>query len=50
MLPGFVTILGLSLLYAGLRKAAAVAAMFFGIKAAVLAVVLEALLRIGAGR
>lgn len=47
VLPGFVSILALSLLYAGLRDVAAVAALFWGLKAAVLAVVLEAVLRIG---
>lgn len=47
VLPGFVTILGLSLLYAGFSQVPAVAAIFFGLKAAVLAVVVEAVLRIG---
>ena len=47
VLPGFVTILGLSLLYAGLHDVPAVAAIFFGLKAAVLAVVVEAVLRVG---
>lgn len=47
VLPGFVVILGLSALYAGYREVPAVEAAFYGIKAAVLAVVIEALLRIG---
>jgi chromate transporter len=47
VLPGFVTILGLSLLYAGFGHVPLVEAIFFGIKPAVLALVLEALLRIG---
>lgn len=47
ILPGFVTILGLSALYAGFREVPLVAALFFGLKAAVLAVVVEAVLRIG---
>ena len=47
VLPGFFVILGLSALYAGYREVPAVAAAFYGIKAAVLAVVVEALIRIG---
>lgn len=47
VLPGFFSILLLSLLYAGSRELALVQAIFFGIKAAVLAVVVEAVLRIG---
>jgi chromate transporter len=47
VLPGFVSILALSLLYAGYRDLALVEALFFGIKAAVLAVVVEAVIRIG---
>lgn len=47
VLPGFVSILGLSMLYAGFREVPPVAAVFFGLKAAVLAVVVEAVLRIG---
>src|SRR5688572_14990595 len=47
VLPGFVAILLLSLLYTGFRDLPAVAALFFGLKAAVLAVVIEAVLRIG---
>ena len=47
ILPGFVTILALSMLYAGFHSLPAVSALFFGLKAAVLAVVAEAVLRIG---
>lgn len=47
VLPGFVSILALSMLYASFRELPAVAAVFFGLKAAVLAVVVEAVLRIG---
>jgi chromate transporter len=47
VLPGFVSILILSMLYAGFGQLPTVAALFFGLKAAVLAVVVEALLRIG---
>lgn len=47
VLPGFVSILILSILYASFRELPPVAAIFFGLKAAVLAVVVEAVLRIG---
>ncbi|MDP6389470.1 MAG: chromate efflux transporter [Alphaproteobacteria bacterium] len=47
VLPGAVVILGLSILYAGFQELSFVEALFFGIKAAVLAVVIEAVLRIG---
>jgi chromate transporter len=47
VLPGFFAILCLSMLYAGFRELPAVSAVFFGLKAAVLAVVVEAVLRIG---
>jgi len=47
VLPGFVSILALSMLYAGFRQLAPVAAVFFGLKAAVLALVVEAVIRIG---
>ena len=47
VLPGFVSILGLSLLYVGLRHLPLVDGLLYGLKAAVLAVVVEALLRIG---
>ena len=47
VLPGFVAILALSYLYAALHGVAIVSALFFGLKAAVLAVVVEAVIRIG---
>ena len=46
VLPGFIAILGLSFLYAGFRDVSVVAAVFFGLKPAVLAIVLEAMVRI----
>ncbi len=47
VLPGFAAILALSLLYAALGQRPWVEGLFFGVKPAVLALVLEALLRIG---
>lgn len=47
ILPGATIILLLSILYAGFHQLLLTQAVFFGIKAAVLAVVLEAILRIG---
>jgi chromate transporter len=47
VLPGFLSILALSLLYVIFQEAAPVEALFFGLKAAVLAVVVEAVVRIG---
>ncbi|MDA1063714.1 MAG: chromate efflux transporter [Proteobacteria bacterium] len=47
ILPGAVVILLLSILYAGFQQFPLTQAIFFGIKAAVLAVVIEAILRIG---
>ncbi|NQV99699.1 MAG: chromate efflux transporter [Rhodospirillales bacterium] len=47
ILPGAVVTLALSVLYAGYNDLTVVQAVFFGIKAAVLAVVIEAVLRIG---
>src|SRR3954469_8447654 len=49
VLPGAVIMLGLSLLYALGRGIAAVEGALFGIKAAVLVIVVEALIRIGRG-
>lgn len=46
VLPGFLSILALSLLYAAWGNVPALAAVFFGLKAAVLAVVLHAVVRI----
>ena len=47
ILPGFLSILALSLLYAGFQETAAVQALFYGLKPAVLAVVAVAVVRIG---
>src|SRR5262249_44398521 len=47
VLPGAIVMLGLSLLYAGYHEVQLVAGIFFGIKPAVLAIVLHALVRIG---
>lgn len=47
VLPGVLTILGLSVIYALYGQVPLVAALFFGLKAAVLAVVAEAVSRIG---
>jgi chromate transporter len=47
VLPGAAVVLVLSALYAELRDLRGVEALFFGLKAAVLAVVVEAVLRIG---
>jgi chromate transporter len=46
VIPGAFVILALSTIYAGFQQVPLVQALFFGIKAAVLAVVIEALLRI----
>lgn len=47
VLPGFVSILLLSILYAGFQEVTLVQALFFGLKPAVMAVVVEAVVRIG---
>ncbi len=47
VLPGYLAILALSILYAGFHELSAVSAVFFGLKAAVLAIVVEAIVRIG---
>lgn len=47
VLPGIVAIMGLSYVYAAFGNVPFVAALFFGLKAAVLAIVLEAVFRIG---
>ena len=47
ILPGAVAIMGLSLIYAALGHVGLVQGLFFGLKAAVLAIVVDALLRIG---
>ena len=46
VLPGAVVVLALSMIYAGFGQVPLVEAVFFGIKAAVLVIVVEALLRI----
>jgi chromate transporter len=47
VLPGFLAILLLSVLYAGFQDTTTVQALFFGLKPAVLAIVVQAVLRIG---
>ena len=47
VLPGFLSILLLSILYARFRDLAPIAGLLFGVKAAVLVIVVEAVLRIG---
>jgi chromate transporter len=47
ILPGFCVILGLSILYSLFQQTAWLEALFFGLKAAVLAIVIEALLKVG---
>lgn len=47
VLPGFLAILGLSYVYVLLGEVALVEGLFFGLKAAVLAVVLQAVVRVG---
>jgi chromate transporter len=47
VLPGFLAIMALSWIYAAFGNVGAVEALFFGLKAAVLAIVLEAVRRIG---
>ncbi|MBS3979557.1 MAG: chromate efflux transporter [Rhodobacteraceae bacterium] len=47
ILPGVVAIMGLSWLYAAYGQVGVVSALFFGLKAAVLAIVLQAVVRVG---
>ncbi len=47
VLPGVISLMALSYVYAGWGRVAVVAALFFGLKSAVLAVVLQAVARIG---
>ncbi|MCE7026801.1 chromate efflux transporter [Jiella avicenniae] len=47
VLPGFLAIMGLSVVYAAYGETAVVASLFLGLKAAVLAIVIQAVLRIG---
>src|SRR2546423_7312912 len=47
ILPGIIAIMGLSYIYAAYGNVGFVEALFFGLKAAVLAIVIQALFRIG---
>ena len=47
ILPGVIAIMGLSYVYAAFGNVGFVAALFFGLKAAVLAIVLQAVVRLG---
>lgn len=47
ILPGVISIMALSMIYAAFGKVGFVAALFFGLKAAVLAIVIQAVLRVG---
>ena len=47
IVPGVISIMALSYIYAGWGNVPLVAALFFGLKAAVLAIVVEAVIRIG---
>jgi len=47
VLPGFISILALSVAYAVYQDVTVISALFFGLKAAVLAIVVEAVVRIG---
>lgn len=47
VLPGFISILALSLLYAGFSDTSFVQAIFYGIKPAVMAIVVQAVFKIG---
>src|SRR3954466_4105439 len=47
IVPGVISIMALSYVYAGWGNVPVIAALFFGLKAAVLAIVIEAVVRIG---
>ena len=47
VLPGYLSIMALSVVYAQYQNLSAIEALFFGLKAAVLAVVVEAVIKIG---
>ncbi len=47
VLPGFICLMGLSIVYAVFDQVGPVAALFFGLKAAVLVIVFEAVMRVG---
>src|SRR6476661_8806029 len=47
ILPGIIAIMGLSYIYAAFGKVVFIEALFFGLKAAVLAIVIQAVVRVG---
>ncbi len=47
ILPGVISMVALSVIYAAFGKVGFVAALFFGLKAAVLAIVIQAVMRVG---
>src|SRR5437660_9013958 len=47
ILPGVIAIMGLSYIYAAFGNVSYVEALFFGLKAAVLAIVIQAVVRVG---
>jgi chromate transporter len=47
ILPGVIAIMGLSYVYAGFGNVGVIEALFFGLKAAVLAIVIQAVFRVG---
>jgi chromate transporter len=47
ILPGVIAIMGLSYIYVGFGHVGFIAALFFGLKAAVLAIVIQAVVRVG---
>src|SRR5438477_3983547 len=47
ILPGIIAIMGLSYIYAAFGKVSFIDALFFGLKAAVLAIVIQAVVRVG---
>src|SRR5437773_2091232 len=47
ILPGIIAIMGLSIIYAAYGSVGFVEALFFGLKAAVLAIVIQAVVRVG---
>src|SRR5258705_8677283 len=47
ILPGIIAIMGLSYIYAAYGNVGLIEALFFGLKAAVLAIVIQALFRVG---
>src|ERR1700720_174956 len=47
ILPGIIAIMGLSYIYAAFGKVGFIEALFFGLKAAVLAIVIQAVVRVG---